>query len=178
MPAPSDTNAYLAEHIQLLRHSFKQVVGQDFPIPPSLDSTPNSAISEPMVSDAANAVDAVNASFAKAIYHAPFVVVSHNTDADPIFNYGNQIALDLFEMTWDEFTVLPSRQSAELPNREERSRLLHAVTTQGYIRDYHGIRMSKTGKRFRIEDVIVWNLLDSQGNYHGQAAFYSKWTYL
>ncbi|MEM9218193.1 MAG: MEKHLA domain-containing protein [Cyanobacteria bacterium P01_F01_bin.150] len=144
--------------------SFQQVVGRAFP----KSWTPQSS----------EASDMADVAFAKDLFYAPFVVVSHNTDADPVFNYGNQAALSLFELNWDEFTTLPSRQSAEPPNREERSHLLHAVTTQGYIQGYQGIRISKTGKRFRIEDVTVWNMLDDQGNYHGQAAIYSKWTYL
>lgn len=166
---PNDSNSYLAAHIQLICQSFQRVVGQPFPTPPSIESWANPAFV---------ASEASNAAFAKALYHAPFVVVSHNTAADPIFNYGNQVALDLFELTWAEFTALPSRKSAEPPNREERSHLLHAVTTQGYAQGYQGIRISKTGKRFRIEDVTVWNLLDATGTYHGQAAIYSKWTHL
>ena len=115
---------------------------------------------------------------AKAIFEAPFVVVSHDTAPDPIFNYANQVALTLFEMTWPEFTVLPSRQSAEPPNQSERARLLEQVSTQGYVDNYSGIRRSQSGKRFRIEQVTVWNLVDAQDCYQGQAAVYSQWTYL
>lgn len=32
---------------------------------------------------------------AQALFAAPFVVVSHGTEPDPILNYGNQTALDL-----------------------------------------------------------------------------------
>lgn len=169
IPEPSDSNSYLAAHIRLVCQSFQQVVGQPFPTPPGMAQlvNPELAASEP-----------IDAAFAKALYHAPFIVVSHNTATDPIFNYGNQVALDLFELTWGEFTALPSRQSAEPLNREERSHLLHGVTTRGYVQGYQGIRISKTGKRFRIEDVTVWNMLDKKGLYHGQAAIYSKWTYL
>lgn len=167
IPEPSESNAYLAPHIQLICQSFRQVVGQPFPMPPGITEK-----------ETAEHPDLTDATFAKALYNAPFIVVSHNTDADPIFNYGNRVALELFELTWDEFTALPSRHSAEPPNREERSRLLQAVTTQGYSKGYQGIRKSKTGKRFRIEEVTVWNLLDVQGTYHGQAAIYSQWTYL
>ncbi len=34
---------------------------------------------------------------ARALFAAPFVVVSHGTEDDPILNYGNQAALDLWE---------------------------------------------------------------------------------
>ena len=81
-------------------------------------------------------------------------------------------------MSWAELTRTPSRLTAEAPNREERARLLAAVTAQGFIDDYSGIRISKTGRRFRIQQATVWNLLDDQGHYCGQAACFSQWHFL
>jgi hypothetical protein len=110
------------------------------------------------------------------LFGAPFVVVSHAVAADPVFNYGNQAALELFEMTWEEFTVLPSRLSAEPMHRDERARLLEMVARQGYIDDYRGIRISKTGRRFFIERATVWNVLEESGAVIGQAATFGQWT--
>lgn len=158
MPAssePGEQNLYHVHHIQRLRQSFRQLLQRD--------------LIDPELSD----LEA-----ARAIYQAPFVVVSHDTAVDPVFNYGNRAALDLFEMTWEEFTTLPSRQSAEPPNREERSRLLAAVSTQGFIENYAGVRISRSGRRFVIEQVTVWNVFDSSQTYCGQAATYAKWRYL
>lgn len=112
---------------------------------------------------------------AHEIFHAPCALVSHNTAPDPVFNYGNQTALNLFDMTWEEFTTLPSRLSAEAPNRKERARLLAEVTAKGFIRDYSGIRISKRGQRFRIERAMAWNLHDAFGHYCGQAAMFDHW---
>lgn len=106
---------------------------------------------------------------------APFVVVAHNTDADPRFVYANKAAQNCFEYPWDEFVTLPSRLSAELPNRAERQQLLDAVTRNGFISDYRGLRIAKSGRRFWIEDGIVWQLLDKDGNLRGQAATFSNW---
>jgi hypothetical protein len=157
LPLPSPENAFLVNHINLLRSSFQHFVGRDlireaFPLPDLGDGSEQT--------------------IARGIFYAPFVVLSHDAAADPIFTYGNQAALDLFEMTWAELTTLPSRLSAEPPNQAERSRLLQTVTTQGYISDYRGIRISKTGKRFAIENVTVWNLQTEEGQYCGQAAAY------
>ena len=110
-----------------------------------------------------------------ALRDAPFAVVSHGTQAEPIFNYGNQLALRLFEMSWDEFTALPSRLSAEAPNQAERASLLAAVTRQGYIDNYAGIRIAKSGRRFMIRDATIWNLLTPAGEYYGQAALICRW---
>lgn len=57
------------------------------------------------------------------LFDAPFVLVSHGTETDPIFNYGNQAALKLWEMTWGELTRTPCRLTAEAPERDERARL-------------------------------------------------------
>lgn len=114
----------------------------------------------------------------QSLFEAPFAVLSHGTQADPIFNYGNKTALELFEMEWDDFIKLPSRLSAEQVAQEERNRLLARVNEFGFIDDYKGVRISSTGKRFMVEDAIVWNLLDVEGIYRGQAAALYKWRWL
>ena len=115
---------------------------------------------------------------AKNVFAAPFVLVAHGTEADPILNYGNAAALALWEMPWAELTRTPSRLTAEVPDRDERARLLAAVTANGFIDDYAGIRISKTGRRFRIAQATVWNLLDESGTFSGQAAMFSRWEFL
>ncbi len=107
---------------------------------------------------------------------APFVVVAHNTDADPKFVYANKRAQACFEYPWDEFVTLPSRLSAEAPNREERARILEAVTRDGFVSGYRGVRISKSGRRFWIDDGIVWQLIDAGGTNRGQAATFASWT--
>jgi hypothetical protein len=114
----------------------------------------------------------------EALFEAPFVVVSHGTEPDPIFNYANRQALVLWEMDWETFTQLPSRYSAEPISREERSRLLAQAKAQGYISDYRGVRISSTGKRFWIEDVILWTVLDELDQPCGQAAAFSRWKFI
>lgn len=115
---------------------------------------------------------------ARRLFLSPFVVVSHGTEADPILNYGNQVALDLWEIDIPTLLVTPSRQTAEPVHRGERARLLERTTRDGYVDDYQGIRISTTGQRFRIERAIVWNLVDSRGERVGQAATFSEWTRL
>ena len=112
---------------------------------------------------------------ARRIYLAPFVVVSHGTERDPLLNYGNAAALKLWEMGWDQLLGTPSRFTAEAPDRKERARLLEAVTRHGYIDDYSGVRISSTGRRFRISGATVWNLVTSSGHPCGQAAMFHQW---
>lgn len=106
----------------------------------------------------------------EALMCAPFAVVSHDTASDPIFNYANHHALKLFEMDSQEFTRLPSRLSAETVNQTTRGAALEEVSRNGFVQNYSGIRIAKSGRRFWIRDTTIWNLITPDGKLHGQAA--------
>lgn len=152
---PSEENDYLSKHVALLRGSYRHWLGRDF-LNPRL-----------------NASEA-----ARFLFAAPFAVLSHDTAKEPIFNYANQTALNLFGMDWESLTRLPSRISAEPVNQAERAKLLETVAAQGYIDHYQGIRIGRHGRRFRIDQAVVWNLLDASGIYRGQAALFHGWEFL
>lgn len=145
--------SYSEKQVALLISSYRHWTGKDF-------VAPQNTVQETL----------------QAIYEAPFAVASHNTAEDPMFNYGNLTAQRLFEMDWPTLLSHPSRHSAEPVNREERARLLALVTNHGFIDDYKGVRISSTGKKFRIEKAFIWNILDAKGNYYGQAAALYEWT--
>jgi hypothetical protein len=115
---------------------------------------------------------------ASALWDAPLVVLAHGLEPDPLFFYGNRLALDLFELTPQQLVLTPSRLSAESVDRAERARLLDLVNREGVIEDYAGVRISRTGRRFRIAQATVWNLIDEAGAPHGQAAAFDRWTRL
>lgn len=115
---------------------------------------------------------------ARALFNAPFVVVSHGAEVEPIFNYGNALALRLFELPWEGFTQLPSRQSAEPLNQAARALFLARVARDGYLDGYEGVRISANGRRFRIRDAILWNLREPTGAFRGQAATFAHWELL
>lgn len=151
-----ESNAPFAiRRIELLRHSYKHWTGRD------------------LLPEVTSPIDAVG-----ALYDAPFAVLSHGTQADPLFNYGNRLALQLFEMTWDEFINMPSRFTTEPARQQDREHLLAQVSAQGYTDNYSGIRLSKTGRRFKIRDATVWNVIDEHDIYHGQAAVIRAWEYV
>jgi hypothetical protein len=116
----------------------------------------------------------------KMLFYAPFVLVSHGTQTNPIFNYGNRTALDLWGLTWQELLETPSRATVqgEEIKIEERQKMLDLVKKQGYISDYKGVRITKNGQLFRIEKAIVWNIIDRDGIYCGQAATFAEWIFL
>ena len=112
------------------------------------------------------------------LFLAPFVVASHGIDSDPIYNYGNKVLLELWERDWQQLTSMPSRLSAEKILREERQQILEATSQHGYLKNYQCIRISRTGKRYKINDITLWNVIDDQGSFCGQAATFSQWTVL
>ena len=140
---------------QILAESFKQLLGKELIEPLS---TPEQ--------------------LAKDLFYAPFVIVSHGTQADPILNYGNQTALQLWSTSWEELIQTPSRLTAEPVNRATRAAMLDQVAKQGYIDNYQGVRISRTGQRFLIKTTTIWNLHDDSGQKCGQAATFSDWKWL
>ncbi|MFD2181816.1 MEKHLA domain-containing protein [Rhodoplanes azumiensis] len=107
---------------------------------------------------------------------APFVCVAHDTQADPRFVYANKAAQARFGYDWDAFVGVPSRLSAQAPERAERQRFLDTVAAQGYVAGYRGLRVKKSGATFWIEDGVVWQLVDHTGTLRGTAAVFSQWT--
>ncbi|WP_028936434.1 MEKHLA domain-containing protein [Pseudonocardia spinosispora] len=101
---------------------------------------------------------------------APFVLLAHRLSDDPLFCYANLAAQRCFGYSWDEFVGLPSRYSAATPDRAERDRLFEQVAEHGFIDDYRGLRIAKSGAQFWIDKATVWNLVDAEGALHGQAA--------
>jgi hypothetical protein len=85
------------------------------------------------------ALSAGSTTVAEALYAAPFVLVSHGTEADPIFKYANLTAQTLWELPWDNFTSMPSRLSAETVSQAERQAMLEEAWKKGIfptIREY------------------------------------------
>ncbi|NET39526.1 MAG: MEKHLA domain-containing protein, partial [Cyanothece sp. SIO1E1] len=140
---------------QLLLNSYQRWLGQAL-VPPH-----NSAMEQ-----------------AQALFQAPFVVVSHGAEHDPILNYGNQRALDLWQLDWGQLIQTPSRLTAEPIHRITREQMLAEVTEKGFIDNYRGVRIARTGRKFLVEKAIVWNILDPQNTYCGQAATFSQWSFL
>jgi hypothetical protein len=59
-----------------------------------------------------------------------------------------------------------------------RDFLMQKVRRDNFVCGYSGERIDQTGRRFLIEDVTVWRLLDGAGNSFGMAAFFRRYRYL
>lgn len=152
---PGESNRFLIDHARLMTSSYHRLTGRAL-VGPGLDAT----------------------AAARALFEAPFALLSHDGSPDPLLTYGNRTALELFELDWARLTRMPSRLTAEAPNRDERARLLAEVAARGFVDDYSGVRISATGRRFLIERATVWNLVDASGRPRGQAATFSHWRML
>ncbi|MDP2248125.1 MAG: MEKHLA domain-containing protein [Nitrosomonadales bacterium] len=109
------------------------------------------------------------------LFEADFALLSHGMQSDPVFNYANRNALQLFGMSWHEITQLPSRYSAEPMLQNERADFLTRVAQHGFVDDYSDVRIAKNGRKFMIINATVWNLIDVDGNFCGQAAMLPEW---
>lgn len=143
------------KHTQILLNSYRQFLGEEL-----------------------IARDGSDKDQSRTLFEAPSVVVSHGTQSDPILNYGNQVALNLWEMDLETLLQTPSRMTAEPVHRDERAQLLERTSRDGFVDDYRGIRIASTGRRFLIEQAIVWNLVNDDGDRVGQAATFSNWVFL
>jgi hypothetical protein len=112
---------------------------------------------------------------AGTLWQAPLVVVSHGIEVDPLLNYANWQAQLLWESDLSGLIGLPSRFTAEPTERDEREAMLKRTEAFGYVDDYGGVRISRSGRRFEIVRATVWNVLDEQGNPAGQAAAFDQW---
>jgi hypothetical protein len=165
---PSDTppcDAVPDERLRLIVESYRRLTGRELIV---------GATSVAMGASYCGgiATEVAPTALRPALWNAPRAVVAHGTETDPVFFYGNRLALELFGMSFEEFARLPSRLSAEPLVQEAREKLLEQVMRQGYVDGYSGVRIAKDGRRFMITDCTVWNLADEAGGLHGQAAVF------
>ena len=73
---------------------------------------------------------------------------------------------------------MPSRETAEPDAREVREAFMADVRARGITTSYTGVRVSKSGRRFLLENATVWNITDDEGRLLGQAATFAAWTWL
>ncbi|GBG34690.1 Hypothetical Protein FCC1311_109122 [Hondaea fermentalgiana] len=160
-PSPSvESSAEMQAHVARLVRSFARLTGGK---------------SLPVLQEAKNLDDAEI--WRRLHYDESVALLSTGPQEDPILNYGNLGAQKLFEVNWEELTSLPGRLTAGPMERQERQDFLDRVSKYGFVTDYSGIRTSAKGRKFRIVNANVWNVLpdedDTDSSKLGQAAFFS-----
>jgi MEKHLA domain len=149
---PSPQNNYHQEHIAMMIGNLKRWTSYD------------------LIEEYEFSIDRLG----EEVFNADFYILSHDNAIDPILNYGNNRVLQLWEVSWAELTSMYSRDTAKPVDRSARSSVMDRVKQHNYISGYDGIRVSKTGREFKILDVTIWNLFSDNGDPAGQAAWFKS----
>jgi hypothetical protein len=149
---PCHDNNYHQEHVLIMLENLKKWTGFD------------------LIKEYGFSVDRLG----EQVFNADFYILSHDTGADPILNYGNDRVLKQWEVSWEELTNMHSRETAKPVDRSARAAMMDRVKAKNYIDGYSGTRISKTGKEFKISNGIVWNLFTGNGVFYGQAAWFNS----
>jgi len=112
------------------------------------------------------------------LFACGFPVLAHDGGPEPKLTYANAAALGLWDAPWDELVGLPSRLTAPTAEQAERSLALNKAKSEDAIEGYSGIRISRKGRRFMIQNARIWTLWDEQQQAFGQAASFSNWWWM
>ena len=112
------------------------------------------------------------------LFACGFPVLAHDGGPDPKLTYANAAALGLWDAPWDDLVGLPSRLTAPTAEQAERSLALNKAKSEDAIEGYSGIRISRKGRRFMIQNARIWTLWDEQQQAFGQAASFSNWWWM
>ena len=117
-------------------------------------------------------------SAAQELFAAAICVLAHDGQEDPRLIYANRAALRLWGRRWGEMVGMPSRLTAAPEERPARRAMLTAALRQEAITGYGGVRVDRSGRRFRIEGARLWTVRDGAGAACGQAAAFGRWWWL
>ena len=112
------------------------------------------------------------------LFACGFPVLAHDGSPEPKLTYANAAALGLWDAPWAELVGLPSRLTAPTAEQAERSLALSKAKCEDAIKGYSGIRISRKGRRFMIQNARIWTLWDKQQQACGQAASFSNWWWI
>ena len=112
------------------------------------------------------------------LFACGFPVLAHGTGQDPRLSYANAAALQAWETDWTGLIGMPSRLTAPESERQERRQALCQAHSQLAITGYRGIRISRKGRRFMINNARIWTLWDQEERVIGQAASFRDWWWL
>lgn len=105
-----------------------------------------------------------------------FGILSHGTQTDPIYNYGNKASLILFDQTVDNLCKTASRYSTVESLMEDREQLIQQINDSGYGTISNAVRRTLgEEKLFVIETIWIWHVYHpDDGRRIGLAALYDR----
>jgi hypothetical protein len=156
LAAPARENDYQAVFVARVADAFARVTGKSLIAEAGLDP----------------------AALGKSAWLGDFALLTHRGDERATLNYGNRFVLQLWEMDWPSFVATPSGDTAPRNAAAARDLLMEQVAKDNFVTGYAGERISRSGRRFLIQGVTVWRLLDEKGQSFGMAAFFRHFRYL
>ena len=124
--------------------------------------------------------DANPSLLAERVQRAPFIIMSRSFERDELPAYGNDLALNLWQQSWDQFTALPMSDESDASAEEQvmweqANELALAV---GHADVVSGVLTAGPGRRIRFTRATIWNVLDDDGQIVGQATLLPTWRWL
>jgi len=107
---------------------------------------------------------------ARRLFDLPLAVLAHDTAPQPLLDWANQAAARAFDATPESLLGKLSSATAPPDATADRRALFDVLARQGFVTGYSGVRISLTGRRFIIENVAVFALVDEAGHPAGHAA--------
>ncbi len=107
---------------------------------------------------------------ARRLFELPQAVLAHDASAQPRLDWVNAAAAAAFDATPETLIGRPSSATAPPDATADRRQLFEILARRGFVTGYSGVRISLTGRRFIIEDVTVFALVDEAGRPAGHAA--------
>jgi MEKHLA domain len=173
----TDDNRDVLSHIRYVDKSLRRWTGRGVFERMGLGTTDSSTTRTTSSSSDENDDDSELQRYYEKIYlDNRYVLITHGTESDPIYNFANRAALTAFWRSYSSMIQLPSARSVVLQSKDEsrRIQLMKSVTENNYVENATGVRIRDDGRFVKLVDAVVWNCFDDDDTYIGQAAFFDR----
>lgn len=117
---------------------------------------------------------------AERVQRAPFILMSRSFERDALPAYGNDLALNLWQQSWDQFTASPVSDESDASDEEHRMwrQANELALAAGHADVVSGALSAGSGRRIRFTRATIWNVLDDDGRIVGQATLLPTWRWI
>ncbi len=102
-------------------------------------------------------------------------VIAHDSSQDPLLNYINATALQIWHRRWKEMIDMPSKLTAPIEEQKHRAIALSQAQNKSSVEGYRGVRINSRQQKFQINNARIWTIWNDEGTACGQAATFTSW---
>lgn len=102
------------------------------------------------------------------LHHAPYPLFAYDGNDNPKYTYMNLAAQRLFKVEQHEVKHLHVTETTEELLRKNLLNFIQEVKSKKRYLSYSGLRITKNGERFRLENAYLWVIYDDHKQYIGQ----------